>query len=189
MSNMNTDKKDIRKYFSEVRESAKSQLKDTIICEKILADEKIARADTVLLFASFRSEVDTWDIANKLILKNIKIAYPVCGKNGIMTFHTIKNTGQLKDSTYGICEPDISLPEPEITDKTVCIVPALAFTENGGRLGYGGGYYDRFLMKYPKLYTIGLAYEKCLTETLPLEDHDVKVRKIITEERTVLCNE
>ncbi len=186
---MDMTKKEIRKQFSEIRKSAQSKLKSMVIGTKLLADEKICMADTILLYASFKSEVDTWHIAHNLLLKNVQIAYPKCMDNNIMTFHIINKLNQLNNAVYGICEPDISLPEPEITSRTVCIVPALAFTEKGGRLGYGGGYYDRFLSKYPEIYTVGLAYEKCIAETLPLEEHDIKVKSIITEERTIICHE
>lgn len=184
-----TDKKELRRHFSEIRKSAQSELKDTIIGTKLLACEKIRSADTILLYASFRSEVDTWRIARNLLFKNMRIAYPVCRENNTMTFHIVDELNQLNDAVYGICEPDISLPEPEITERTVCIVPALAFTENGGRLGYGGGYYDRFLAEYPEIYTIGLAYEDCIAESLPLAEHDIKIKSVITEERTIICNE
>lgn len=185
----NMDKKELRRQFSEIRKSAESELKNVIISAKLLAHEKICSADTILLYASFRSEVDTWQTARNLLLKNIKIAYPVCRENNNMTFHVVSELNQLNDATYGICEPDISLPQPEITDKTVCIVPALAFTEDGGRLGYGGGYYDRFLSAYPEMYTIGLAYEACIAENLPLAEYDIKIKSVITEERTIICNE
>lgn len=183
------DKKELRKKFSEIRKSANSQFKDTVICTKLLADEKIRSSDVILLYASFRSEVDTWHFAQNVLLKNMRIAYPVCRENNTMTFHIVSELNQLNDATYGICEPDILLPEPEITDRTVCIVPALAFTEKGGRLGYGGGYYDRFLFAHPEIYTIGLAYEKCIADELPVEKHDIKIKSVITEERTIICNE
>lgn len=186
---MNITKKEIRSYFSEIRKTIKNDISDAIINSKVLALKKIINADTVLLYASFGSEVNTWELAGNLIYKNIQTAFPLCGENGAMTFHIVKSLIQLHDGKYGISEPDISLPCPEITERTVCIVPALAFTANGGRLGYGGGYYDRFLSEYPEIYTIGLAYEQCVSETLPLEEHDVKVKSIITEERTIICHE
>ena len=73
--------------------------------------------------------------------------------------------------------------------RTVCIVPGLAFTEKGARLGYGGGFYDRFIAAYPEITTIALAYEAMITDSLPVQEHDMTVELIVTEERTVLCNE
>lgn len=186
---MNMTKKEIRSYFSGIRKTAKNDISDDIIISRVLTLEKIVNADTVLLYASFGSEVNTWNLAEILMYKNIQTAFPICGKNGTMTFHIVKSLGQLNDGKYGISEPDISLPKPEITQQTVCIVPGLAFTVNGERLGYGGGYYDRFLLKHPEIYTVGLVYEQCIAETLPLEKHDIKVKSIITEERTIICHE
>lgn len=182
------DKKELRKYFAEIRKSAQNQEKDLRIAEKLLAEEKIVNADTILIFASFSSEPDTWEMAERLLSQNKCLAYPKCEKDGIMIFHVVNSTDALKNGAYGICEPDSSLPSPVITDKTVCIVPGLAFTENGGRLGYGGGYYDRFLSANPNIYKIALAYEAVITDHLNTAEHDIAMDAIVTEERTVLCN-
>ena len=182
-----SDKKELRKHFSEVRRYAKDDLKDDSIAARLLSLDDIKNADTVLLYASFGSEVDTWKITGKLIEMQKNIAFPKCGKNGHMTFHVVSGSSDLIAGAYGIPEPDISLPSPDITDRTVCIVPGLAFTENGSRLGYGGGFYDRFLEKYPAVTTLALAYEAVLTDKLPVESHDATVKYIVTEERTVLC--
>ena len=105
-----------------------------------------------------------------------------------MTFHLIKSVADLHEGMYRIPEPDSSLPQPVITSDSVCIVPGLAFTEEGGRIGYGGGYYDEFILDNPDIYTIGLIYEELIVGELPLMQHDLRVDMIVTEERTVLCN-
>lgn len=184
-------KKELRKHFSGVRKSAKTDAKDSIICARVLADERVIKADTVLLFASFGSEPDTWELAEKLLMKKKVIAFPKCGSGGHMTFHIVNDMSQLRDGEpgkYDICEPDASLPCPVLDGNTVCIVPGLAFTESGGRLGYGGGYYDRFLAEHDEIFTVAVAYEDSIVPQLPLEEHDLRVHKIITEERTVQCN-
>lgn len=185
------DKKELRRHFAGIRKSAKSQEKDLRIAERLLAEEKIVNADTILIFASFSSEPDTWAIAENLLSQNKCLAYPKCEKDGIMIFHIVDSAETLKNckkGAYGIFEPDASFPSPAITDKTVCIVPGLAFTENGGRLGYGGGYYDRFLSANPDIYKIALAYEAVVTDNLITAEHDIAMDSIVTEERTVLCN-
>ena len=106
-----------------------------------------------------------------------------------MTFHTVTSLSQLNEGKYGISEPDSALPQPIINEYTVCIVPGLAFTPDGGRLGYGGGFYDRFLADNPGVYTIALAFDAMIVDELPLSAHDLKVDSIVTEERMVLCNE
>ena len=181
------DKKELRRHFTEVRKKAGSVDKDIRIADRLLALNEVADADTVLLFASFGSEINTWDIAEKLLDSGKTIAFPLCHENGIMSFHCIQQLSQLKTGAYGIREPDGSLPCPVISDDTICIVPGLAFTEKGARLGYGGGFYDRFIQKYPDMSTIALAYEDMITQALPSERHDAAVKYIVTEERTVLC--
>ncbi len=183
-------KSQLRKQFSQIRKSASSPENDKAITERLIQNPVVANADTVLLFASYKSEPSTWEFAEYLVKKGISVAYPKCGENGEMTFYTVASPAELQKGKYGISEPagnpaDIT----EITDKTICIVPGLAFTESGKRLGYGGGYYDRFLSEYSDIYTIALAYEKCIAEDIPTMEHDIKIKAIVTEERTVLCNE
>ncbi len=186
---INNDKKLLRRYFSDIRQNIRSEAADHAITMRILADKNVNEADNILLYASFGSEVDTWELAEEFLSRNMNVAFPKCGKNRVMTFHIVTNSEQLKSGMYGIREPAICLPRPDLTNRTVCIVPGLAFTRNGGRLGYGGGYYDMFLTANPHIYTIAVSYEKLVVEDLPLAEHDIKVKKIITEERTALCDE
>ena len=183
------DKKQLRKYFSDIRKTEKNKDKDLIIESRLFSLEKFLNADNVLIYASFGTEINTWSIAEKLIDRNIPVSFPKCIENGIMTFHLINSLNQLKDGKYGIKEPDISLPQPIITDRTVCILPALSLTEKGERLGYGGGYYDRFLSEYPQIYKTALTYEKLISDSLPTMPHDIKADCIITEESTIIINE
>ncbi len=183
------NKKEYRKKFTQIRKASKSEEKDKCISERFLSDEQVVSADTVLLFASFGSETDTYSTAEKLIKSGIPVAFPRCGKNRNMTFHVVSSLLQLKEGMYGIPEPEESLPRPVITEKTVCMVPGLAFTEGGTRLGYGGGYYDVFISANPFIHTIAVSYESMITDFIPVSELDMKIKKIITEERTIICNE
>ncbi len=186
---INAGKKELRRYFSNLRQSVHCEVADNSLMARILEDKNINEAENILIYASFGSEADTWKLAENLLMRNVNVAFPKCGKNRDMTFHIVNGIDQPKTGMYGIKEPDIRLPQPDLTRNTVCIVPGLAFTENGGRLGYGGGYYDTFLSANPQVYTIAAAYEKLIVSKLPLAEHDIKVKKIITEERTILCDE
>lgn len=185
------EKKELRQYYSAQRKNIKSSEKDNAIALRLLTDEFIKKADVVLIYASFGSEINTWDMAKTLLYRNVRLAYPLCGKNSEMTFHVVSSLEQLTIKPYGkfgIHEPDASFPKPAITEKSVCILPGLAFTEEGGRLGYGGGFYDRFLAANKKIHKIALSYEKLIVPELPLLPHDIRTDIIITEERTVFCN-
>ncbi len=182
------DKKTLRKEFTALRKTLKSDERDKAIADKLLSDVHIQNADLILMFASFGSETDTWIVSQKLLSMGKTIAFPRSGDNGIMTFHIVESLSQLSEGRYGICEPDASLPQPDITDAAVCVVPGLAFTSDGGRLGYGGGYYDRFLAANINVYRLAVAYDGMIVDELPLSSHDLKVDSIVTEERMVLCN-
>lgn len=183
------NKKELRKEYSHLRAEIPDKVsKDIDITERLLEEDKVAEADSVLLYASFGSEVDTYLLIDKLIEMGKAVALPRCGSERTMTFHLIGSVADLHEGMYRIPEPDSALPQPEITNKTVCIIPGLAFTEEGGRLGYGGGYYDEFISENPHIYTIALAYEELIVSQLPLMKHDLLVDMIVTEERTVLCN-
>lgn len=183
-----TDKKQLRCYFAKIRKKAKSKENDRRIAERLLSENAVKNADIILMYASFGSEADTWKLAEQLLKRNITLAYPICGDNSEMTFHIVSSVKQLSAGKYGICEPDASLPQPSLTEKSICIVPGLAFTEKGGRLGYGGGYYDRFLAAHKISCSIALSYESQIAAELPLMPHDIRTDLIVTEERTVLCN-
>ena len=188
------DKKTLRRRFSSVRRDIPDKAaKDAAITERILSLSEVRKADTILLFSPIRSEFDCSRLT-EAFLSSCSIsgrpvtALPRCGENGIMTFHVITSFDDLSSGAYGIKEPGEDLPEADCSGKTVCIVPGLAFTPSGGRLGYGGGYYDRFLSQHKDIYTIAPVYEALVTDELPLAEHDIKINKLVTEERTVLCN-
>lgn len=180
------DKKLLRKKFSEIRKNIPDKFRKDALIRKNFSGIS-GNYDTVLLYSSFGSEIDTLSIAEELFGK-YTVAFPVSHKNGIMTFHIVKSLDQLHKGMYGIYEPDNSLLQPEINKSTLCVLPGLAFMEDGSRLGYGGGYYDRFLQKYPQIHKIALAYEELITENLPVMPHDIRADYILTPERMILCH-
>lgn len=182
------DKKELRRRFSQLRGDLKNTEKDRKIAERLLSLDIIKNADILLMYASFGSEADTWGIAERLARSNVILAYPLCGSDSEMTFHIVDSADCLSPGKYGIPEPDRELPVPLLTENSVCLMPGLAFTEKGGRLGYGGGYYDRFLAKNSHINRAALTYEGLIVPELPLLPHDIRTDMIITEERTVFCN-
>ncbi len=180
------DKKLLRKKFAEIRSNITDKSKKDILIRNAFM-KHTADYDTFLLYASFGTEIDTSSIAEELFRKYI-VAFPKSHKDGIMTFHVVKSPDELHKGMYGIYEPDTSLPQPVITDRTLCVMPGLAFMTDGSRLGYGGGYYDRFLAKYPQIHKTALSYEELITDNLPVMQHDLKADYILTPERMILCH-
>ena len=90
---------------------------------------------------------------------------------------------ELKKGMYGIYEPDRDRCEKAVfSNKSLCIVPGVAFGRNGERLGFGKGYYDRFLESFNGI-TVGLSFEECLSDSIPMEEHDKKIDYLITDKK------
>lgn len=142
-------------------------------------------ADTLLTYYPRRSETDVLPLAALCRARGMRIAYPRCTEEkGIMHFHYVENEeADLSPGSFGLLEPRPSLPrfDPDAVGKTICIVPGLLFDRNGGRLGYGGGYYDRFLSDF-KGIRVGMTMSTFLSPTpLPRGRFDLPVHVLITE--------
>lgn len=153
---------------------------DERIFQKVVHSDWFRRADTLLLYISCKGEPDTQRILQEAFAQNKQVAVPRCLADGIMEFIRIGSLSDLEAGAYGIPEPTGS-EQLVLTDRTVCLVPAVGFTADGKRLGQGGGYYDRFLAAYPHLQTAGICYQCCLCEDLPCEAHDRTVDIVITD--------
>ena len=158
-------------------------VKDNIISNKFLESESYKNAQTIFIYVSFASEVDTHEIINKALLdkKNVCVPKVISQKEG-MEVILIKTFSELKDGKFGILEPvsrDNKI-EPDKIDMVV--IPGLAFDKDGGRLGYGGGYYDRLLVglrsETPK---IALAYSSQIIEKVFMNENDIYINRIITD--------
>ncbi len=141
-------------------------------------------ADIVLLYAPIKSEIDVMPIALSALEKGKKVAFPKCDKETrTMKFHFISSFDDFEIGAYGIREPKESLPiyDPSSTQGvTICFLPGLAFDTYGYRLGYGKGYYDKFLNSYSGC-TIGVTYTELIGPPLPKGKFDIPCNIMLTE--------
>ncbi len=172
--------------FSRPEDKKKS---DDLIFDHLIESCILKKYQQFLTYVSFRSEVDTKRIINTVLVQKSVLAVPKCGSDGKMDFYKINTLEELTSSHYGIPEP-MEDPQMLVTefDKTVCIVPGLTFDIKGKRMGYGGGFYDRFLSMHPEIITVGLCYNSLLSELVPSEPHDISVDYIITEKGLININ-
>lgn len=163
------------------------------ICAHVLALPELHEASSVLLYLPIQGEVDTWPLCHHCWASGLEVLLPRCRANepGLMDFFIVTDSSQLGPGTYGITEPLPNkarlcpAPKPEIL-----FIPAVAFDSQGYRLGFGGGYYDRFLASSECLgLTIGLAYDFQILPNLPVEPWDFPVDIIITPTRTIIPKE
>jgi 5-formyltetrahydrofolate cyclo-ligase len=161
--------------------------------EKIILDRLIERnlfewsvfqeSKYLSCYISFRSEIDTTSIIKKTMEMGKTIVVPrINEKTKEMYFFIINDaTNCLKEGSYGILEPLDSCKEADYSNLDLVIAPGLAFTLRGDRLGYGGGYYDRFLRSHSNARRCVLTYDSLILDSLPVKENDVPVDYLISE--------
>ncbi len=141
-------------------------------------------AKTVCTFISAFKEPDTISIINTLWNEDVKVAVPISNVDtNTLTLSYIDSINDLKKGAYGILEP-IRIKKADETEFEVILIPGLAFDKNGNRMGFGKGYYDRFLEKTSAV-KIALCYSFQVVEHIPAEVHDVPMDYIITEKEII----
>lgn len=170
----------LRKMRKELTDEYRRQ-SSALICAvapKVIAD---IGADSVLLFAPIGDEPNIMPLAEELLGRGVSVFFPVSlTETRRLEFHRVTALSELCLGAYEIREPSRKLPGFENGENSVCVVPALAFDRQGMRIGYGKGYYDRFLSTF-KGKSMGAVYSQLLFDRLPADKHDVPVDMIITE--------
>lgn len=142
------------------------------------------KSDKILVYVSVEEEMDTFPILRRALLDGKRLYVPRCDtvNRGIMRFHRIQDPERdLSPGMYGIPEPAASAPVDD-GGGGLCVVPGLAFTADGVRLGYGGGYYDRFLESFTG-FSVGLCYGEQLAAQLPCSRQDRPVQAVLTPDQ------
>lgn len=183
MSGVDIAKKELRSRFSAIRDGINRDVraeKSRIICEKFLDLPQYKSAETVMIYISFRSEAETAMIAEDILRSGRRLIVPKCAEkeNKILPC-VIESLDELSAGRYGIPEPRyVRLCGKSEID--ISAVPALSFDTGNFRLGYGGGYYDRFLEDYGG-FSAGLCFSECITDTLPRGENDARVDIVLTD--------
>ena len=184
------DKVTLRKRILKIRDLQDPEVKrnkDDDIKRNMLSLIKERYIKTVLIFVSFRSEPDTYSVIEDCLANDISVAVPKVEGDDIRFYH-ISGAGDLKTGYMGIMEPaDGCIPwEGHLeTGETLVVVPGAVFDTDGYRIGYGGGYYDRFLKVYPGLYKAGICYDFQITDLIPRDSWDERVDCIVNNEEII----
>jgi 5-formyltetrahydrofolate cyclo-ligase len=186
-------KKSIRKETLRRRDNIPPPVrkaKGTMIKKRLFELEEFTRSESVLLYASFRSEVDTIQIIDEALKIGKKVSLPKSDpETHTLSLHLIQGLEDLSEGYKGIPEPAGSAPRVGNNDVQMVIIPGVAFDIRGGRLGYGKGFYDRLLRQLKgNIPLVALAYEEQMTDEIPREEHDVPVDAIITDKRVIRCD-
>ncbi len=154
---------------------------DAKICETIISLASFRYADTLLIYSPIGDEINVDPVAEEALRRGKTVAYPVTQKRGIMHFHTVDSLDELEMTPGGIKEPPATNPLcDDRSTNALCIVPAFLFDPDGYRLGYGGGYYDRYLADF-RGNKLGVVYSEFIVPRLPRGRFDISVDLLVSE--------
>lgn len=184
---VNEQKKQLRKAMLQKRKElseSETAVKNFAITEKLLSLAKVQSAELILPFVSAKGEVGTREFIARCFDVGKTVAVPRCIDGSNMEFCVIHTFDDLEKGMYGIDEPKeyCEVIKAENAENSVLIVPALCFDTKGYRLGYGKGYYDRFISRYSG-FTVGVCYSEFITDDIPIDEYDRCVDIVITEKQ------
>lgn len=182
------EKKDLRKRILNIRNNIQDDeklLKDKKILDLIIKNNLYINSKSIFTYVNFGSEVNTIAIIERALEEGKEIYVP---KTDIikkeMVAVKIKSIKDLEVGNYGMLEPKEGLTIAEKENFDLIIMPGAVFDYKGNRIGYGAGYYDKYLLQIDKnIKKLALAYELQILHDIPKEEHDIQVNYIITEER------
>lgn len=187
---MKLNKKEIRKSIIDKRDlinlNTKNEM-DNKIFLKLINSEYYKKSKVIFAFVSFGSEVDTKKFIEYAINDNKTICVPKVKSREIgMELFIIKGLQDLLPGFYGILEPVETCSMMDNDSIDFILMPGVAFDRDGGRIGYGGGFYDRFLSKLAKkIDKIAIAYEFQIIDNIPMTKLDISIDRIITENEII----
>lgn len=186
-SNFISEKRFLRKEALKNRRSMSHEervLESRSIAEKVISSKEFQQAETVFAYVSVEDEVHTEFLLAEILRAGKKLFVPYIrdSKNGDMTAVRLRSFNDLVEGAFGILTAppyEGTLQEISADEIDLVIAPGVAFDGEGHRIGMGGGYYDRFLGNASKAVKFGLAYKCQFFESIPVENHDKKVDKVI----------
>jgi len=185
--------KELRKATLAARDAlpaAERRAKSAAIAARLLARPEIKDSRHIMLYVSFRSEVETMDLLHRFLAGGKRLSLPFTHVQE-KYLDAIPITDPDRQLVPGYC--DIPEPSPEAR-KTITspeeiqaiILPGSVFDLRGGRFGYGGGFYDRYVLQAPQAWRIGLAFDVQIVPEAPLQPHDQLLDLVITESRVIV---
>lgn len=186
MTEIDTQKAALRAHFKALRAAIPNHVRATLdgtLCEALIAAlSERPNVRALLLYCPLPGEIDILPVFHYARAHGIPCYFPRCNDEpGQMSFHLTPTLDDLAPGKYGIREPSPNAPLLTDFDDALILVPALAFDKEGYRLGYGGGYYDRFLAAHP-IRSMGITYAQFFLDTLPHSPQDVPVNRIFKNE-------
>lgn len=181
-------KNEIRKKYKALRSSfCESITASKAAAESFVKSYEYINCKNLFIFLSFGSEIETRDIIKRAFDDNKTVALPyMTGRSHEMVFIKISSLSELVKNKIGIYEPVYDNSNIVKSDRdTLIVIPGLAFDLKGSRLGYGGGYYDKYLSENEYMASVGLCFDFQITDYVPVDKNDIKIDTVITDRRVI----
>ena len=183
----NHDKTTLRSFFLGKRKlllknnPEKKRSLDLEIQSRLLMSEEYRKADTILCYISRDIEIDTIGIILASFSNKKRVAVPRCEEDGVMRFYLISSLSDLETGSFGIREPKEGTKPLDDFPDSLCICPALCCDMRGYRVGFGKGYYDRFLKSFAGT-TCALCYSDALIPEINADEYDIPIQTVVTDD-------
>lgn len=174
-------KTELRKIIRQrKRQFTEAQLRELSlpIVRRLMANEAIKRARTVLMYCSLNDEVDTHEAIDTLVGEGKRVVLPVVLDAETMELREYRGPADMKSGSFGIMEP-IGTAFTDYSLIDVAVIPGMSFDRQGNRLGRGKGYYDRFLKNIPQAYKIGVCFDFQKVDEVPTEETDIEMDEVL----------
>ncbi len=179
---------ELRKKYLEKRSEITPEVRtfrDEKIRRNILSCAAYRYADVILMFYPLEGEVDILPLMKTALAAGKKVAFPRCkAEDHSMIFYFVNSEEDFEKGSYGIMEPKTTLEVFETammeSQNVLCLVPAIVYDRRGYRVGYGGGYYDRYFGK-ARPASIGVVYEEFILKNVPHGRYDITVDVVVSE--------
>ncbi len=191
---MSAEKAELRRTARAVRSGMPQKVRDAAsaaICERLLALPLFAACRTLLCYAPFAGEVDILPVAEAALGQGKTVGFPIC-HGETMAFYAVSSLAELcQTDAFGIRIPSEDASRRITPDgDTLLLLPGLAFDGAGNRIGYGKGYYDRYLRGAQSMpVTLGVTYASCVVAQIPKEPQDIPVACLVTEDEWIACSQ
>lgn len=184
-------KSEIREKYLKFRENIPAEERkkaEERIVARLIESSLFRDSRCIYIYVSFRDEADTRRIIVEALRQKKRVAAPRVRGKHMMEFCFVKSMADLRPGVFGIPEPGPWCPKaPHPGEDILMVMPGIAFDRTGTRIGYGGGFYDAYLEKDVKCTCAALAFSGQITEELPADSHDVRVRYIFTDREMITC--
>ncbi|HLC51885.1 MAG TPA: 5-formyltetrahydrofolate cyclo-ligase [Candidatus Nanoarchaeia archaeon] len=156
------------------------------VSRKLVENQLFGQASVIFFYAAINNEVNLSYAVEKALQAGKRVVFPRVVNDCLRLYSVFNSKNDLEPGYAKILEPKTSLPEIQLSELDLILVPGIAFDKNGNRVGYGKGHFDRFLEHLTKT-KIGIAYDFQVVDFIPAESHDIIMDYILTERGMITC--